>query len=36
MVTPGLFANPQVVAKDGEDCLGATTVRSPVAAAVGV
>jgi gamma-glutamyltranspeptidase/glutathione hydrolase len=35
LVSPNLFANPQVVAKDGELCLGATHVRSPVAAAVG-
>jgi gamma-glutamyltranspeptidase/glutathione hydrolase len=34
LVTPNLFANPQVVLRDGDDCLGAVTLRSPVAAAV--
>ena len=33
-VSPNCFANPQVVLRDGTSCLGAATVRSPVAAAV--
>jgi gamma-glutamyltranspeptidase/glutathione hydrolase len=35
MVSPNKFANPLVVLRDGETCLGAAPVRSPVAAALG-
>ena len=35
LVPLNVFASPQVVAKDGEDCQGATQIQSPVAAAVG-
>ncbi len=35
LVSPNKFANPLVVLRDGEDCLGAAPVRSPVAAALG-
>ncbi len=35
-VSPNYFANPQIVLKDAGDALGAVTVRSPVATALGV
>ncbi|MDH3792627.1 MAG: hypothetical protein OES41_12885, partial [Rhodospirillales bacterium] len=35
LVSPNKFANPLVVLRDGDGCLGAAPVRSPVAAALG-
>ena len=35
MIAPNKYANPQIALRDGEDCLGAVSIPSPVAAAVG-